>query len=119
MKRIKKGDKVVRISHGEDIVFEVIKIIKNDRKKIAILKGITERIEVDSDVEDLVLADKEQVIKSLKGIDNRFEQDINEHKNTKEDRKLEQYVTGKILHLDGGCFIIYMIRFMRFIKNKI
>lgn len=101
MKRIKKGDKVVRISHGEDIVFEVIKIIKNDRKKIAILKGITERIEVDSDVEDLVLADKEQVIKSLKGIDNRFEQDINEHKNTKEDRKLEQYVTGKILHLDG------------------
>jgi len=27
--------------------------------------------------------------------------------------------TGKILHLDAVCFIIYMIRFMWFIKNKI
>ncbi|MBP3830868.1 MAG: sporulation peptidase YabG [Clostridia bacterium] len=101
MKRIKKGDKVVRISHGEDIIFEVIKIIKNGRKRIAILKGITERIEVDSDVEDLVLADKEQIINSLKAIDNRFEKDINKHKNTNENRKIEQYITGKILHLDG------------------
>ena len=101
MKRIKNGDKVVRISHREDIIFEVIKIIKNGRKRIAILKGITERIEVDSDVEDLVLADKEQIINSLKVIDNRFEKDINKHKNTKENRKIEQYITGKILHLDG------------------
>ena len=101
MKRIKKGDKVVRISHGEDIIFEVIKIIKKGRKRIAILKGITERIEVDSDVEDLVLADKDQIINSLKVIDNRFEKDINKHKNTKENRKIEQYITGKILHLDG------------------
>lgn len=119
MKRIKKGDKVVRISHGEDIIFEVIKIIKNRSKRIAILKGITERIEVDSDVEDLVLADKEQIINSLKVIDNRFEKDINKHKNTKENRKIEQYITGKILHLDAVFIIIYMIRFMWFIKNKI
>ena len=66
MKRIKNGDKVVRISHREDIIFEVIKIIKNGRKRIAILKGITERIEVDSDVEDLVLADKEQIINNYR-----------------------------------------------------
>ena len=100
MKRIKKGDKVVRISHGKDIIFEVINIIrKNDEKKIAILKGITERIEVDSDVDDLVLVDKEQIEKSIKSINNKIEKCINE--NTKENRRIEQYITGKILHLDG------------------
>ena len=53
MEKIRKGDKVERISHGKDIIFEVKKIIKlNNGKKIAILKGITERIEVDSDVEE-------------------------------------------------------------------
>ena len=63
MKKIQKGDIVERISHGKDIIFEVKKIIKlNTGKKIAILKGITERIEVDSDVDDLILIEKNKIM---------------------------------------------------------
>ena len=56
MERIKKGDKVESLFHGKDIIFEVKKIIKGKNgEKIAILKGMTERIEVDSNILDLVL----------------------------------------------------------------
>ena len=108
MKKIKKGDKVERISHGKDIIFEVIKITKEKSgKMIAVLKGLTERIEVDSDVADLVLIKEEEVEKNLRVLDNRSEQKIKEieknSKNTKETefRLNENFVTGKILHLDG------------------
>ena len=102
MAKIKKGDKVGRISHGEDIIFEVKKITKQkEGKKIAILKGITERIEVDSPLEDLMLAEKENIERSLRNLDFKFYKKIKQEKNKLETRKIEQYITGKILHLDG------------------
>ena len=77
MEKIKKGDKVERISHGKDIIFEVKKIIKlSNGNRIAILKGITERIEVDSDVEDLNLIEKEKVESNLRSLDYRLEKKL-------------------------------------------
>ncbi len=108
MEKIKKGSKVQRISYGKDIIFEVKKIVKlNNGKKIAILKGITERIEVDSDVEDLILVEKEKLEKNLRCFEDELEKRIEENKRKKqgmhkeESRLPEEVITGKILHLDG------------------
>ena len=105
MGKIKKGDKVVRISHKKDIIFEVTKIIKlGNGKRLAILKGITERIEVDSDIEDLCLVKKEKVENNLRSLDERLERKIAQRKEKGkeiETRKVGEVVTGKILHLDG------------------
>ena len=100
MNRIKKGDKVSRISHGEDIIFEVIKITKNNNNKIAMLKGITERIEVDSPIDDLIIVKNDIVEKRLRSLDYRFERKIQKDKLTSDFRNQET-VLGKILHLDG------------------
>ena len=105
MEKIKKGDKVGRISHGKDIIFEVKKIIRlKNGKKVAILKGITERIEVDSDIEDLCLIQKEQVTNNLRSLDFKLEQRIEQRRkrlNIEENRLTQKITTGKILHLDG------------------
>ena len=108
MKKVKKGDNVVRISHGKDIIFEVTKIIKlHDGTKIAILKGITERIEVDSDIKDLVIIDKEIAQEKLNRFNQKLEKKIAENmKKAKEttilsSRLKNEISTGKILHLDG------------------
>lgn len=105
MEKIKKGDKVGRNSHGKDIIFEVKRIIRlKNGKKIAILKGITERIEVDSDIEDLCLIQKEQVTSNLRSLDFKLEQRIEERRKRlkiEEHRLTEKITTGKILHLDG------------------
>lgn len=105
MKKIKKGDKVGRISYGKDIIFEVTRIIRlTNGKKIALLKGITERIEVDSDLSDLELIDRHQIETNLKNFDSKLDKKIEEKRaeNTEKlDRNSIEYITGKILHLDG------------------
>ena len=53
MKKIKKGDIVARKSHKKDIIFYVERIIKTQKEEIAILRGLLERIEADSKIEDL------------------------------------------------------------------
>ena len=63
MKKVRKGDIVARISYNKDVLFEVTNIIKGKTETICILKGITERIEADSLVEDLELMDKRYVNK--------------------------------------------------------
>lgn len=51
MKTIKKGDIVSRNSYQNDILFYVKRVVKSDnRGKIAILKGLTIRIEADAPV---------------------------------------------------------------------
>ena len=112
MEKIKKGDIVGRISYGKDIVFYVKRIIRQKNgKKIALLRGVTERIEADSDIDDLYLMNKERLDEELK----RFDRNMNlrianrEKKNKnlkidcklKNDRVLSNSVAGKILHLDG------------------
>ena len=60
MNKIKKGDIVGRKSYGKDIIFIVERIIQNKNDKIAILKGLVERIEADSDVDDLEIIEKKK-----------------------------------------------------------
>lgn len=109
MVNIKKGDLVVRKSHGKDIIFYVKKIIKNKKENIAILCGIIERIEADSKINDLEKIENKDIEQQLKEQENKILRRINiEKKNIKkqviekeEKRIREKIITGKILHLDG------------------
>lgn len=95
MKMIKKGDIVSRNSYNNDILFFVEKIVYNEnRAKIAILKGVTLRIEADSLLDDLKLVDKRDVLEE-------FDEQKRRTGIVKilSDKKQSRY--GKILHLDG------------------
>lgn len=109
MKQIKKGDIVGRKSYGKDVIFVVKRIIPCGDKKIVLLKGLTERVEVDSDITDLEHIEKNIVKQHLKHFDHRLETRLQTktEKNykigilTKNQRTPEKLMTGKILHLDG------------------
>ena len=112
MKKIKKGDIVGRKSYGKDIIFIVKHIINTPNEKIAILRGLVERIEADSKIEDLELIDKKTVKKLLKELDQKLEKRIKQSGETlqvssnigiiqKNIRNKGKIITGKILHLDG------------------
>ena len=117
MSKFKKGDIVGRVSYNEDVLFEIINIIKtSNNKKIMILKGITERIEADSPEEDLEITDKRVVEDKIKKLEDkmssRIENCLKDPKycicNAKnifgfmQDKRSSRIVnTGKILHLDG------------------
>ena len=78
MEKIKKGDIVARKSHREDILFLVENIlISSCGIKIAILQGITIRIVADAYIDDLVLLDTKEVEASLRSIDIKIEDRIN------------------------------------------
>ena len=96
MSQIKKGDIVGRKSYGKDIIFVVNSIINIQKKKIAILKGLIERIEADSEIEDLELIDKIEVRKKIKNEEQKIEARLETNKRTR-----AKITTGKILHLDG------------------
>lgn len=110
MKKLKKGDIVGRLSYGKDILFTVEKIIRTKTRSIALLKGITLRIEADAPLEDLEIIEKRVVQDNLRHLDNRLEIRKNNCKlyNTtnsflfnKNKRGKQLICTGKILHLDG------------------
>ena len=113
MKYIRKGDIVGRKSYNKDIIFIVENIIETKKGKIAILKGITKRIEVDSKIEDLELIETKEVKRSFEELDKKLEKRIEKIKTqhednnyqigilTKDKRAKERIITGKILHLDG------------------
>ena len=61
MKKVKKGYIVARKSHDKDIIFYVKRIIKTSSGEIAILRGLLERVEADSNVEDLEILDRKTV----------------------------------------------------------
>ncbi|MCI8636297.1 MAG: sporulation peptidase YabG [Clostridia bacterium] len=112
MNRIKKGDVVARKSYGKDIIFTVKNIINTKKEKIAILKGFIDRIEADSNIEDLEIVDKQIIAKKQADLHYKLnDKIIKEKENRGEDyrigivtpssRNKEKIVTGKILHLDG------------------
>ena len=113
MKEIKKGAIVGRKSYGKDVLFVVKNIISTKNGDIAILRGMIERVEADSDIDDLEIIQKEDVKEYLKKkdeeIDKRIEKSRTERQNKnykigilmKNTRSKEKIVTGKILHLDG------------------
>ena len=113
MKNIKKGCVVVRKSYNKDILFKVTKIIKNGSENIAILHGITERIEADSSLCDLEILDSASIAKVLSDFYKKTDNILNEVVLSKKLDKFniailsknrdikEKVITGKILHLDG------------------
>ena len=108
MSKIKKGDIVGRISYGKDIAFVVERIIKtNNNKKFAILKGLTIRIQADSDLDDIELMESKQIEQHVRALEETVAKRIQKH--TSINAKKENYLfrektiiyTGKILHIDG------------------
>lgn len=113
MNTIKKGDIVGRKTYNKDVIFIVKDIINTKNGKIAILRGLVERVEADSNIEDLELIEKKVVENNLNMLNEKLEKRINQIKLSKEDknykiglltknkRSQEKIITGKILHLDG------------------
>jgi len=113
MNNIKKGDIVGRKSYGKDVLFSVKNIIDTKKGKIAILRGVTRRVEADSELEDLELIETERIRKNINELDKKIEARINQTRKEKENEKYkiglvtqnkrmkERIITGKILHLDG------------------
>ena len=105
MNKIKNGDIVGRKSYGKDIIFVVKRIITTNKGKIAILKGLLERIEADSNIEDLELIERNTIKEKVQRLDNKILNRKNGNYKigilTNNKRSREKIITGKILHLDG------------------
>lgn len=108
VKKIKKGDIVVRKSYGKDVIFYVKRIIKTAKENTAILCGLLERIEADSKISDLELIEKRILKDKLQSQDIKIKDRLENRnesykiKTFEEDKRIRQKViTGKILHLDG------------------
>ena len=124
MEKIKKGDIVGRKSYGNDILFSVKNIIDTPRGKIAILRGLIERIVADSYIEDLEKIDKKYIKQEMTYFEDRLNKRLeavteynnrkisqikkynNKRKKLKDivtpvDRTFQKILTGKILHIDG------------------
>lgn len=105
-KKVKNGDYVTRESHGNDILFNVEKVIKlSNGKQNAILKGVTYRIKADAPLEDLCIIKKEEALELIKKYDLRILEmakkiKLEEQKSLSK-RNKSQIRTGLILHLDG------------------
>ena len=97
--KIKRGDIVARKSYGKDIIFIVDRLIRlKNGGAYAILKGVTIRIEADSDIEDLEKVEQDRISIIEKREDDTLKKRI-EH--NKLEYRSYTIKTGKILHLDG------------------
>lgn len=72
MSKIRKGDIV--FNSDKKTLYEVKRIIKlHNNEEIAILKGVTERIELDSNINNLSLVRKDLLEEHLKNLNKKFE----------------------------------------------
>lgn len=108
MEKIKKGDIVARKSNNFDILFSVERITRSSNgTEIAILKGITIRIVTEAYLEDLVILDDKILNDSLRSLDVKIEDRINnffkkgKEKLEEKEKNFNNIKAGKILHLDG------------------
>ena len=106
VKKIRKGDIVTRKSYNNDVFFWVKDIVMSiDKLQMAILKGVTLRIEASAYINDLELVDKSFVYNELR----KFEDNINSKANILIDKYKRRENSRKdfirnnavILHLDG------------------
>lgn len=97
MLKLKRGDIVVRKSYDNDIKFYISKIKEENHEKIAILKGITIRIEATAPLKDLKKIDKKIIEKDIQIVENKINSRVLESKNS----NLSGVYNGTILHLDG------------------
>lgn len=109
MRKVKKGDIVARKSYGKDIIFYVKRIVKTPQENIAILCGLSRRIEADSNIEDLEKIDGKRIKNILKEENKQIKERIKKRNeclnagivDSKDKRISQKIITGKILHLDG------------------
>lgn len=90
MYELKEGDLVTRKSYDNDIIFEIKNFFSLNNNKIAILQGVTIRIEADSPISDLELIRKEY--------DENNDTNVRMNNQFRNSRLM---YTGRILHLDG------------------
>lgn len=98
---IREKDIVARKSYGKDVIFVVDMVIKN---KIAILTGLTTRLQADAYIDDLEVLNKKEVEEIIKEINERIVKESNNIPIQKNDiftRTNKVIYTGRILHLDG------------------
>ncbi len=99
---MKKGDIVGRKSYGKDVIFLIDRIIKmSNGEQIALLKGLTIRIEADALVQDLEVISKEEIKNIEKEQKNILDFRIKEYLKNHINKRESIIYTGKILHLDG------------------
>ena len=108
MNSIKRGTFVYRKSQSKDVIFTVEKVINTKEKKTVLLKGVLERVLIESSIEDLVIADRKIIKEKLNYLDARINNRIEKsyYKNyqynlSNNNRIQEKIRTGKIRHLDG------------------
>ena len=102
METIQKGDIVARHSYQQDILFYVDRIIVvNNQEKIAILKGITYRVQADSPIEDLVKMQPQEVNQKIQYLDALLQKRIDQHERNQPYSRDYGWKYGKIVHLDG------------------
>ena len=107
MDKIKKGSIVTRNSYGNDVIFYVKEIIRSrNLNPIAILKGVTLRIEASSPLDDLRIVNDNIVDKQIEEFERNMETKVSyivERYNIKDTtRKVAiNNKKGLILHLDG------------------
>ena len=98
---IREKDIVARKSYGKDVIFVVDMVIKN---KIAILTGLTTRLQADAYIDDLEVVSKNEVEEIIKEINEGIVKESNNIPIQKNDiftRTNKVIYTGRILHLDG------------------
>lgn len=100
MEKIKIGDIVGRKSYNKDILFRVKNIINTKSGQIAILIGIIERVEADSNLNDLEKVSRKRINEDLNVIQQRVKGKV-EQLTKKEKTRNKYMITGKILHLDA------------------
>lgn len=102
MHEIKKGDIVSRKSYGNDIIFEVKRIMKiKGNEKVLLLKGLDVRIEADAPLDDVQIVTSQEREKRETELENKIISKIKKEKVKNENRNNKMEYTGRILHLDG------------------
>ena len=77
MNSIKKGSIVYRKSQSKDVIFTVEKIIKKPNDKVAVLKGLIERVLTYSPLDDLEIVDKKFAFEKFSKLDRKINERIN------------------------------------------
>ncbi len=104
MMMFKVGDSVTRISHGNDVIFKIEKIVD----EVAYLKGVNVRLCADSNINDLILVTTKE-----NSSDREFYEKLEKIRNF--ERSDYFYIPGKILHVDGDRE--YLNRCLEFYKK--
>lgn len=119
-RKVQEGDLVSRISHGRDVLFRIDRILQQNGKQIAFLKGVDLRLYADAPLEDLHVPTAQEVsnyrkpytkrsAELLRGIEHRRRDTVDPflsrakiNYKKSECTALEIFeLPGTVLHLDG------------------